>query len=28
LAPMTISVDGRDGARTVIRIERDADVSS
>jgi hypothetical protein len=28
LAPMTVRVDGRDGARTVIRIERDADISS
>lgn len=27
LAPMTIRVDGRDGVRTVIRIEREADIS-
>jgi hypothetical protein len=27
LAPMTIAVDGRDGLRTRIRIERDPDVS-
>jgi hypothetical protein len=28
LAPMTIAVDGRDGVRTVIRIEDDPDISS
>jgi Family of unknown function (DUF5335) len=28
LAPMTISVDGCDGARTVIRIEREAEIGS
>jgi Family of unknown function (DUF5335) len=27
LAPMTISVDGRDGARTVIRIARDPEIT-
>ena len=26
LAPMTIVVDGRDGLRTMIRIERDPDI--
>lgn len=28
LAPLTLSVDGDDGARTVIHIEREADISS
>ena len=28
LAPMTIAVDGVDGARTVIRVGRDAEISS
>jgi hypothetical protein len=27
LAPMTIAVDGRDGVRTVIKIEREADLT-
>lgn len=28
LAPMTIAVDGRDGLRTVIRVERDPEITS
>lgn len=28
LAPMTIAVDGRDGVRTVIKIEREAEISA